>query len=136
ATAPSAGEAWPLPKHAAAIESFRWAPDGKRIALVAAAPESKSEKDRKETYSDYEVFEEDYRQNQLWLVDVAAAEAGGQPAESRRIVTDAKVNVRDASWSPDGTRIAFSGAAGPLLSVHGTSGIYPVDLPENDRARK
>jgi dipeptidyl aminopeptidase/acylaminoacyl peptidase len=133
---PSGGEAWQLTRHGAAIEAFRWAPDGKRIALVAAVPESKAAKERKETYSDYEVFEEDYSQNQLWLVDVAGAEKSGQPAESQRVVSNPKVNVRDASWSPDGTRIAFSGTASPLLSVTGTSDIYIVDLAHENAVRK
>jgi dipeptidyl aminopeptidase/acylaminoacyl peptidase len=133
---PAGGEAWQLTRHGAGIEAFRWSPDGRRIALVAAVPESKAAKERKETYSDYEVFEEDYSQNQLWLVDVAGAEKSGQPAEAQPLVTDRKLNVRDASWSPDGSRIAFSGTASPLLSVIGTSDIYIVDLSHGNVVRK
>jgi len=133
---PAGGEAWQLTRHAARIEAFRWSPDGRRIAVVAPAPESKAAKERKETYSDYEVFDEDYRQNQLWLVDVARAEKSGQPAESQRVVSDRKLNVRDASWSPDGSRIAFSATANPLLSVTGTSDIYIADLARGNAVRK
>ena len=50
---------------------FHWSKDSKSIAFTANAPESKASKDRKEKYSEYDVFEKDYRQNQLWSVDVA-----------------------------------------------------------------
>ena len=123
-------------RHGAKIDSFRWSPDGTRIAVVAPAPESKAAKERKERYSEYEVFEEDFSQNHLWLADVAAAEKSGQPAEPRPVATDPHVNVRDAAWSPDGTRIAFSGTSRPLLSFGGTSDIYIVDLAHGNAVHR
>ena len=50
-------------------------------------PETKAAKDRKEKYSDYEVFEEDFEQNQLWTIDVA------DDAEAKQVTSDAKINV-------------------------------------------
>ena len=126
--APGGGEAWQLSKHGAAIDSFRWSHDGKRIAFVAPLPETKTAKERKETYSDFEVFEEDYEQNQLWIIDVAAAERDGQPAAATQITSDAKVNVDDVEWSPDDTKIAFEGTANPLLAFGHTSDVYLADL--------
>jgi dipeptidyl aminopeptidase/acylaminoacyl peptidase len=133
---PSGGEAWQLTRHGAGIDAFRWSPDGTRIALVAPVPETKAAKDRKEKYSDYEVFEQDFDQNQLWVVDVGAAGKTGRPADARQIVKDRKLNVGEPSWSPDGTRIAFSGSANPLLSFAGTSDIYIVDLAQDDVVTK
>jgi len=56
---PEGGEAWQLTRHETDVQSFEWSKDGKQIAFTASAIESKADKDRKEKYSDYEVFEED-----------------------------------------------------------------------------
>jgi dipeptidyl aminopeptidase/acylaminoacyl peptidase len=133
---PAGGEAWQLTKHGASIDSFRWSPDGKRIAFVAAVPESKATKARKEKYGDYEVFEQDYEQNQLWIVDVAAAEANELPQEAKQITRDAALNVGDFDWSPDGTRIAFDASRDPLLSHTGGSDIFLADLAHGNRVQK
>ncbi len=71
---PEGGEAWQLTKSERDVDSFHWSRDGKSIAFTAKAPEKKDHKDRKEKYSDFEVFEKDYEQDQLWLVDAATAE--------------------------------------------------------------
>jgi dipeptidyl aminopeptidase/acylaminoacyl peptidase len=134
--APLGGEAWQLTRHASRIESFRWSDDGKRIAFTAAVPESKAMKDRKEKYSDYEVFEEDFDQRQLWICDVAAAEGDGQPAEAKQITRDGKINVEDIDWSPDGTKIAFSATANPLLAYGNTGDIYVADLANGNAVKK
>ncbi len=127
---PLGGEAWMLTKHGAKIDSFRWSEDGKRIAFTAPVPETKAAKDRKEKYSDYEVFEEDYEQNQLWTIDVADG------AEAKQVTTDAKVNVGAFAWSPDGSKIAFTGASNPLLAFGGSADIYLVDLAHENAVRK
>jgi Tol biopolymer transport system component len=134
--APDGGEAWPLTKHGAPIGGFRWSRDGRTIAFTAPRPEGRAAKDRKERYGDYEVFEEDFDQSQLWTVDVAAAAATGLPAEARQVTGDPKVDVGDFDWSPDGTMIAFSGGANPLLAFGGTQDIYVVDLAHGDEVRK
>ncbi len=133
---PSGGEAWALTKHGAKIESFRWSEDGGRIAFAAPVPESKAAKDRKEKYSDYDVFEEDFEQNQLWIADVKAAEAQQAAVEAKQVVRDPKINVMDICWSPDGSKIAFTGTANPLLSFGSTADIYVADLAGDHHATK
>jgi dipeptidyl aminopeptidase/acylaminoacyl peptidase len=125
---PLGGEARVLTKHGAHIDSYKWSPDGKRIAFAAPAPESKAMKDRKEKYSDYEVFEDDYEQNQLWLVDVDAADASAQPVAATRLVNDSKVTISDIAWSPDGSRIAFTGASNPMLAFGNTADIFTIEV--------
>ncbi len=123
--APSGGEAWMLTKHGAHIDSFRWSPDGKRLGFTAAVPESKAMKDRKDKYSDYEVVERDFQQNQLWVVDVAEAEGKGEvPMEATAVVADPKLNVEGFDWSPDGATVAFAATSDPLLAHGGSSDIY------------
>ena len=81
---PAGGEAWQLTKSETDVERFRWSKDGKWIAFTANAPEPKSGKDRKKKYSDFEVYEKDYKQSQLWLVDVEAALKDDLPKEAKQ----------------------------------------------------
>ena len=89
------------------INAFAWSPDGRHIAFTATEPESKARKDRKEKYSDYEVFEEDYKQSQIWTVDVAAAQSNFLPVKARQITKDEKLNVTGFAWSPLNARKGF-----------------------------
>jgi dipeptidyl aminopeptidase/acylaminoacyl peptidase len=134
--APSGGEAWMLTTHGSRIDSFRWSGDGKRLAFTAAVPESKSMKERKEKYSDYEVFEEDFDQNQLWVVDVEEAAKSELPVEGKPVVSDAKLNVGGFEWSPDGSRIAFAATDTPLLAHGGSADVYVVDLGRDNAVKK
>jgi len=125
---PVGGEAWELTKHETDVGSFHWSKDGQHIAFSAAPPETKAAKDRKEKYSDYELFEKDFTQNQLWLVDVAAAEKSQAPVKATALTTDSKLNVGDFAWSPDSSRIVFSATPNPLLAFSDQSDLYLLDL--------
>ncbi len=133
---PEGGEAWQLTKSETDVGEFHWSRDSKFIAFAASAPESKANKDRKEKYSDYEVFEKDYRQNQLWMVDVAAAEVHCRPVEAKRLLSDLSMNVTSFQWSPDGARIAFSATGNPLLAYRGDEDIYLLDLAKDNAVSK
>src|SRR5262249_14522499 len=114
---------------------FHWSKDSKQIAFTASAVESKAEKDRKEKYSDYEVFEADYRQNQIWTVDVAAAAKNSLPTKATQITKDAKLNVNSFNWSPDSKLIAFSAATSPALPPAIDPDIYIADLAHDNQVR-
>ena len=132
---PTGGEAWQLTRHPADIGGFQWSKDSKQIAFTASAVETKAEKDRKEKFSDYEVFEADYRQNQIWTVDVAAAEKTGLPAKATQITKDAKLNVNNFNWSPDSKLIAFSASKSPALPAAINTDIYIADLAHDNQVR-
>jgi dipeptidyl aminopeptidase/acylaminoacyl peptidase len=133
---PEGGEAWQLTKHETDIQDFDWSKDGKQIAFTASSIESKADKDRKEKYSDYEVFEEDYKQSQIWIVDVTAAQTNFLPAKARQITKDEKLSVTSFSWSPDSTLIAYSVTANPFLAFRGDEDIYIVDLAHDNAVHK
>lgn len=133
---PEGGEAWQLTRHETDVQDFDWSKDGRQIAFTAAAIESKADKDRKEKYSDYEVFEEDYKQSQIWTVDVAAAQTNFLPAKARQITKDQKLNVTSFAWSPDSTLIAYSVTANPFLAFRGDEDIYIVDLAHDNAVHK
>ena len=71
------GEAQQLTKMENGVEGFEWAPDSRRIALAAEAPETKAMKDREETFGVYHVFHSDYGMIHLWVMDVPKANCGG-----------------------------------------------------------
>jgi dipeptidyl aminopeptidase/acylaminoacyl peptidase len=128
---PEGGEAWQLTKSETDVGDYHWSKDSKFIAFSADAPEAKSSKDRKEKYSDYDVFEKDYRQAQLWSVNVTDAEKNYLPIDAKRLITDLSMNVTDFAWSPDSTQIAFSATANPFLSYRGDQDIYLLELSNN-----
>src|SRR6202000_925596 len=133
---PEGGEAWQLTRHDSDVQDFDWSKDGKQIAFTAAAVESKADKDRKEKYSDYEVFEEDYKQSQIWTVDVTAAQVNFLPAKARQITHDTKLNVTVFSGPPDSTLIAYSATNNPFLAFSGDEDIYIADLPHDNAIHK
>ncbi len=133
---PEGGEAWQLTEHETDVAEFHWSKDSKQIAFLASDPESKPQTDRKEKFSDYEVFEQDFSQSQLWTVDVAAALNNFLPAKSRRITRDATLTVTDFSWSPDSSLIAFGAAPNPLISFSGDQDIYIADFAHDNAVHK
>ena len=133
---PEGGEAWQLTKSEKDVEGFHWSRDGKSIAFTANPPESKAGKDRKEKYSDYEVFEKDYEQQQLWLVDAVTSAPSYLPSTAKKLTADASLNIRSFAWSPDSTRIAFSASKSPLLAFSGEQDIYLLELGQNNAVKR
>ncbi len=130
------GEAWQLTKSETDVGGFHWSKDGKWIAFSANPPEPKAGKDRKEKYSDYEVYEKDYQQNQLWLVDVGAAAKDYLPAAAKQVTADLTLNINSFAWSPDSTKIAFSATKNPLLAFSGEEDIYLLELGQKNSVKK
>ena len=126
------GEAQQVTKVESDVSDFEWAPDSKRIAFSMSDPESKAMKDRKEKYGDYSVVHGDYQMTHLWLVEFTNGSATA--AEPKRLTEGDKFSVGDFSWSPDGTRIAFSAQKDPDLISGDTADIYVLNV--NDKAAK
>jgi dipeptidyl aminopeptidase/acylaminoacyl peptidase len=133
---PEGGEAWQLTKSATDVGDFEWSKDSRFIAFAANPPEAKASKDRKEKYSDFSVFEKDYDQNQLWLVDVSAALQNFLPPGAKQLTSDLTLNIDSFAWSPDSKRIAFSASPNPLLAFGGDADIYLLDLAQNNAVKK
>ena len=126
------GEAQQLTKMEKGVNAFEWAPDSRRIAITAAAPDSKAIKDRKESFGDYQVIHADYHMAHLWQVDLPKADAAGRippPADPKLLTAGDAFSVSgDFSYSPDGTRIAFSAQRDPDLISIFSEDIYTVDI--------
>jgi dipeptidyl aminopeptidase/acylaminoacyl peptidase len=130
---PDGGEAIQLTKSETGAGSFAWSEDGKMIAYTSSDPIPQASKDRKEYYGDYFVVREEYTHSHLWTFDVAETLQG--PVTGKQRTRGKDFTVASFAWSPDGTRIAFSGTVNPDLIQGNTSDIYVLNLA-NDETRK
>jgi dipeptidyl aminopeptidase/acylaminoacyl peptidase len=128
------GEAQQLTKVETGVNILAWSPDSKRLAFSAEDPEPKAMKDRKEKYGDYDVVHADYNMAHLWTLDIPTSETGAI-SEPMRLTKGAAFSVGEFTWSPDGTRIAFSAQRDPDLISSETADIYVVTV-NDDKVKK
>jgi Tol biopolymer transport system component len=129
---PDGGEAQQLTKVEKDVNALEWAPDSKRIAFSMSDPDPKSLKDRKEKYGEYSIVHSDYQMTHLWTIEISP---GATPTEEPKRLTEGdKFSVGSFSWSPDGTRIAFSAQKDPDLISSESADLYVVTI--DDRAVK
>src|SRR5277367_3813157 len=123
------GEARQLTKVETGVTNLAWSPDSKRMAFSAEDPEPKTMKDRKEKYGEYEVVHADYNMSHLWTLDIPVSETGAI-SEPMRLTKGQTFSVGEFTWSPDGTRIAFSAQRDPDLISSETADIYVVTVDD------
>jgi dipeptidyl aminopeptidase/acylaminoacyl peptidase len=126
---PDGGEAVQLTKSETGVRGYAWSPDGQQIAFTANEAPSQAAKDRKAHFADYEVVRKEVLCAQLWTFNVAEALAAPQAGKQR--TKNPKLHVDGISWSPDGTRIAFSGSESPDVRHLATSDIYRLQLSDD-----
>jgi len=132
--APNGGEALQLTTLETGVNGFAWSSDGRRIAFTAADPETKARKDRKEKYGEFEVVQDDYTFAHLWMIDVPA-DLKEKKIEAVRLTNGSDYSVNAFSWSPDSSRIAFSAAKNPDISMSGTNDVYVLTVADKSIKR-
>jgi len=132
------GEAQQLTKMEKGVGGFVWSPDSQRIAFSAEAPEPKTMKDRKESFGDYQVIHADYQMSHLWLIDLPKTDAAGRmspPGAPKELTKEDTFSVEEFSFSPDGTKIAFSAKKDPDLISEGSKDIYVVVVADGAKKK-
>jgi dipeptidyl aminopeptidase/acylaminoacyl peptidase len=67
---PDGGEAQKVTAVKDGVSSFRWAPDGRRLALLVRETEGDVARERRQRFGEFAVAEAEFRHSHLWLVDV------------------------------------------------------------------
>jgi dipeptidyl aminopeptidase/acylaminoacyl peptidase len=112
------GEAYAITEGKLGIRSFAWSPDGKQIAFVASdAPTAEEEKKDKDK-DDAIVVDREEKHGRIWLLDVATKKV--------HALTDAKWEIREAEWTPQGDRFIVSATDHPE-SEDNTERIFSAD---------
>ena len=101
------GEAEPLTNLPGGIRSFKWSPDGKRIAFLRTDPDTKAQQERKKAKNDENVIDHDYHFARLWTLDMATRQA--------RLLNTGEQNIDTLDWSPDGKSIVSRVSPTPRL---------------------
>ena len=82
------------------VEDFRWAPDGRRLAVLAKANKSDEEKARDKEKRDWWTVDADERRRRLWVVK---ADGSGRPQQ----LSSDDEQVANLAWAPDGRRLVY-----------------------------
>lgn len=130
---PNGGEAIQLTTAENSVGSFEWSRDGRQIAFTTSDTKERDVKARRDYLGDFEVVRREYAHQHLRTIDVS--DAMQAPAAGIVRTKGRDFTVGAFSWSPDGSKIAFSATVNPDLIQGGTSDIYLLDL-SNDTVRK
>lgn len=109
------GEPWPLTgvsnniRHA--VTTFRWSPDGKRIALLTVPWDEELEQ-RRRVKNDTRKWRVDYSFSHLYVVEVTPPAAKLPPAHA---LTSGRFHVFTFDWRPDGAEIAMMHRSTPYI---------------------
>ncbi len=102
------GEATQLTTARDGVTAYAWSPDGRHVAYLTPDTLARDAEARTRRRDDAKVYEDDFRLNHIWVIDVATKAA--------RKLTAGEFTVRGApSWSPDGARLAFDASPTPMI---------------------
>lgn len=115
------GEAKQLTDIKTGVSSFKWSPNGKRIAFTSSDEKSKREKAIEKEYGKFEIVDQHFKVNHLWIFDIETEKAD-------KFVNRDDQHVGSFNWSPDGSMIAFSAMPDSRAESYSKSDIYLLNV--------
>ncbi len=105
------GEAEQLTHAENGIGSYKWSPDGSRIAYTMTDPKSEEEKEREREKRDVHLVDQEYRYRHLYVETIH-----DNPEDNMtKQITSGNFLVTSFDWSPDGSTIVFSHQPTPKI---------------------
>jgi dipeptidyl aminopeptidase/acylaminoacyl peptidase len=101
------GEARKVLEHGADIQAYSWSPSGKEVAYLAAEPESKAKKARKDQGFTQEIYEEDFTPTRVWVATL------GDTKPPRMLKLEGSAS--EVHWNPKNDWLAVALAPTPLV---------------------
>ena len=135
------GEAFHLSQSKNDIHDFEWSPDCRQIAFIQSEDTEEEEKKRKEKYGAFAVEDQEFKLNQLWLVDFDPEKLSTMPLPAqlddslfqadqkpKLLIDSFAFHVSNFKWSPDGQRMAIEHRPDPLINSFFKSDISIYNL--------
>jgi len=117
------GEARQLTESKTNIRNHRWSPNGKWIAYTASDEKSKREEAVEKKYGKFEVVDEKFNVNHLWLVEL-------ESGKTKKLVDKDTMHIGSFDWSPDGSMIAYDALPDNRAESWSKSDIYVVNIAD------
>ena len=102
------------------VSSYVWSPDGSRIAIVTTDTLTRDQEAKLRRRDDPKVYEDDFRLNHIWVVDVASGKAS-------KVTSGAYTVSGVPNWSPDGKKLGFRASPTPMIRDE-RGNAYVVDV--------
>lgn len=90
------------------LAAYSFAPDGLRAAVLATEPEPPSAKKLRDKGFKQQVYEEDWRLQKVWVLELFGANTNAQPLAVRG-------HVHQVRWGPQGSRLALTVTPTPAV---------------------
>jgi dipeptidyl aminopeptidase/acylaminoacyl peptidase len=125
------GEAEKITDSKTGVSNFEWSDDGNALAFLMADAVSDKEEKNKKGKNDWYFYEEDIKQNRLFIIWLNKKDSSGKRLQ--KLLTKENRNINAFGWSPDGKTIAYSHARSPLANdnVYSDISISNVETGEN-----
>lgn len=114
------GEAHRCSKHETGVSNITWSMDGTKIYFLTEDPKTDEEKKREEKKDDVFAFDENYKQQHLWMISPEIKE------EQR--ITEGNYTVRNYQISRDGQKVVISRAPTPLIDDSDEAEVWVMDI--------
>ena len=113
------GEGKQLTSHKTGVSRYTWSPDGSSIYFVASDSLSNEEETAKKENDDVYLYDENYKQNHLWKINLED--------ETEEQITSGDFSILNYDLSADGNKIVFHKGVNPLYDFYPKSNVWVMD---------